>query len=84
MAAEQNLRVDEPQGNPEYRAYLQSQRWRTLRRAVRLRAKGRCEICRRFSGKECAHLTYDNIFHETMEDLLWLCGRCHRELDQQN
>jgi hypothetical protein len=68
--------------NTEYLRYLQSPRWRNLALAVRLRAKGKCEICRRRDGVECAHLTYDRIFYEPIEDLLWLCKRCHRELDQ--
>lgn len=65
----------------EYQRYLQSQRWHTLTRAVRMRAKGKCEICLRADGEECAHLTYDRIFNELMTDLLWVCKKCHRELD---
>ena len=68
-------------GNQEYKDYLLSQRWRKLRRAVMLRAKGKCEICRRWDGTECAHLTYERIFHEHLEDVLWVCKGCHRELD---
>ncbi len=68
----------------EYRRYLQSQRWRTLAKAVRLRAKGKCEICRRADGRECAHLAYDRIFQEPLSDLLWLCRNCHGELDDRN
>jgi ribosomal protein L37AE/L43A len=66
----------------EYARYLESARWRNLALAVRLRAKNKCEICRRADGVECAHLTYDRIFHEPIDDLLWLCRKCHRELDQ--
>jgi hypothetical protein len=65
----------------EYERYLQSPRWRTLARAVQMRAKGKCEICRRAYGVECAHLTYERIFHEPIDDLLWVCKKCHRELD---
>ena len=65
----------------EYARYLESQRWRTLARAVRMRAKGKCEICLRANGEECAHLTYERIFNERITDLLWICKRCHRELD---
>jgi hypothetical protein len=65
----------------EYERYLQSPRWRTLARAVQMRAKGKCEICRRVHGVECAHLTYERIFHEPIDDLLWVCKKCHRELD---
>jgi hypothetical protein len=65
----------------EYLRYLQSQRWHTLARAVRMRAKGKCEICLRADGEECAHLTYERIFNELMTDLLWVCKKCHCELD---
>ena len=65
----------------EYARYLESQRWRTLARAVRMRAKGKCEICLRANGEECAHLTYERIFNERITDLLWVCKKCHRELD---
>ena len=65
----------------EYQRYLQSQRWHTLARAVRMRAKGKCEICLRANGEECAHLTYDRIFNELITDLLWVCKKCYRELD---
>jgi hypothetical protein len=67
--------------NNEYERYLQSPRWRTLARAVRMRAKGKCEICLRANGKECAHLTYERVFNERMTDLLWVCEKCHRQLD---
>ena len=53
----------------EYAHYLQSQRWRTLARAVRMRAKGKCEICLRWDGEECAHLTYERVFNERMTDV---------------
>jgi hypothetical protein len=66
----------------EYQRYRQSPRWRKMSLAVRMRAKGRCEICRRAPGVECAHVTYERIFFEPLEDLLWLCKKCHRELDE--
>jgi hypothetical protein len=65
----------------EYQRYRQSPRWLALAHAVRMRAKGKCEICYRANGQECAHLTYDRVFNERMTDLQWLCPRCHRELD---
>ena len=60
----------------DYQRYLESPRWRTLARAVRMRAKEKCEICLRADGEECAHLTYDRIFNELITDLLWLCKKC--------
>jgi hypothetical protein len=71
----------ETRTNQEYLRYLQSQRWHILARAVCMRAKGKCEICYRSYGEECAHLTYERIFNERITDLLWLCKKCHRELD---
>jgi len=66
----------------EYRAYLQSPRWQKLRRAVMLRAKGKCEICFRADGSDAAHLCYDRMFNERLTDLLWVCRACHCELDE--
>jgi hypothetical protein len=40
-----------------------------------------CEICLRRRGTECAHLTYERLFNERLTDVLWVCVRCHRELD---
>ena len=68
--------------NPEYTAYRQSDRWKKLSRAVSMRAKGKCEICRRRDGAHCAHLVYDHMFNEPMSDLLWLCKSCHWKLDR--
>jgi len=68
-------------GNPEYDAYRKTDRWRKLRIAVQMRAKGKCEICHRRDGEELAHLTYERFFREPMEDMLWLCVPCHRKLD---
>lgn len=88
MAAEMHLKPVPSGGrstdgsNPEYRRYLESPRWLKLSKAVRMRAKGQCEICRRRAIEEVAHLTYERIFHEHIEDLLGVCKRCHRELDQ--
>jgi hypothetical protein len=75
------LKYAETKQPSEYERYLQSPRWRNLACAVRMRAKGKCEICRRADGTECAHLTYERIFHEPIDDLLWVCRKCHRELD---
>jgi hypothetical protein len=67
----------------EYAHYIQqSARWRALRLAVQMRAEGRCEICLRAKGTECAHLTYERVFNERMTDLLWVCHKCHWKLDQ--
>ena len=73
--------LDDP--NPEYTAYRESERWKKLRRAAMLRAKGKCEICFRRDGTELAHLTYERIFNERLTDVLWVCRGCHRNLDER-
>ena len=71
-------------GNQEYADYLQSDRWRKLRRAVQQRAVGgRCEACFRRPGSQLAHLSYDRIFRELPYDVLWVCARCHRTIDEK-
>jgi hypothetical protein len=47
-----------------------------------MRAKNKCQICLRANGEEVAHLTYERVFNELITDLLWVCVRCHRELDK--
>jgi hypothetical protein len=69
--------------NPEYTQYRQTERWRKLRIAVFMRAKEKCEICRRSAARELAHLTYEHFFNEPMTDMLALCVKCHRELDSR-
>lgn len=70
-----------PKLRAEYAYYRESVRWQMIRRAVRLRAKGKCEICYRLDGAECAHLTYERIGNERLTDLLWICRECHASLD---
>ena len=48
-----------------------------------LRAKGQCEISIRARGAHASHLCYDRIFHELPSDAVWLCKKCHDELDER-
>jgi hypothetical protein len=59
-----------------------SPEWQILRAAAMLRAAGRCEYCD-FQGRglTTAHLTYQNLGHEDLNDLVVLCGEDHRLLD---
>jgi 5-methylcytosine-specific restriction endonuclease McrA len=60
-----------------------SPRWQQLRSAAMLRARGRCEYCD-YAGRglATAHLTYERLGNETLEDLIVLCGACHDMLDR--
>jgi 5-methylcytosine-specific restriction endonuclease McrA len=48
-----------------------------------LRAQGRCEYCD-YQGRalSTAHLTYERLGHESLEDLIVLCPSCHELLDR--
>ena len=59
-----------------YRRYLQSDAWKTKRKAV-LQASGfRCRRCGA-PATEVHHETYKRIYNEGMSDLTALCSNCH-------
>lgn len=59
----------------KYQAYLDTQEWRDRRGAVVLR-DGECQGCG--DAIDCVHhLTYENLFVESLDDLVGLCHRCH-------
>ena len=73
----------------QYRDYLKSPEWQQLRQKVFQRAlrnagsnnlHGICERCGYQPWKPCLqlhHKTYENIYHEKLDDLILLCPRCH-------
>lgn len=69
---------DMPNGREKYQAYLASREWAILKTAVRERSGGTCERCKHDEATECHHQTYDRIYCERLEDLLDVCGPCHR------
>ena len=85
-----------------YRGYLKnSPHWQQLREQALEESRkaspthnlyGRCMKCGYEPWKPCLqlhHKTYENRGHETMDDVILLCPRCHarehgRELDGSN
>ena len=65
--------------NPQYDSYLQSARWRNLKRLKMIETRGLCEVCHRRGGSHLHHNTYDRIFNERLSDLNLLCATCHKE-----
>lgn len=63
--------------DPKYLAYLKTREWHALRAAVRKRANGICERCRRNRMYATHHLTYKRIYREKLKDLQGLCYGCH-------
>ncbi len=60
-----------------YSRYLDSWRWQFRRRLVLFRDAHRCRKCGK-RAVEVHHLTYDNVGHEQLKDLLSLCKECHK------
>jgi len=62
-----------------YRKYLKSRKWKTIRKRALRRAGYACQIC---NAKKCElhvhHRTYENLGAEKMMDLIVLCKACHR------
>lgn len=68
-------------GNPEYERYIHSAGWRQL-------AKNRLEtddyICPVCGGEatDVHHLTYERFGHESLDDLVSLCRKCHNQAER--
>ena len=62
-----------------YHKYLESDEWIKLRCDIITLRGDRCEICGK-RGVQVHHVTYDNIGHETADDLVLLCSLCHRKV----
>lgn len=64
----------------DYKRYLASREWAEKKEAVRKRCEGWCERCHVRSYQSTHHVTYANIGHEPLEDLLAVCNPCHEYL----
>jgi len=65
---------------PNYKEYLQSPHWKTLTAAKREEAGNKCQLCN--DGEVTLHVhhrTYENIYKETLKDLIVLCENCHKK-----
>lgn len=63
-----------------YHAYIKSSEWKR-KAAERMKLDGyRCVKCGKAMNLCVHHLTYENLGHEQLEDLITLCKKCHSEL----
>jgi HNH endonuclease len=62
----------------EYRAYLTSPHWKSLRREKILSVGRKCEVCGFDRRVQVHHIVYRSLFDVTLEDLVVLCNRCHK------
>lgn len=61
-----------------YNVYLKSDHWRSTRLKVLQFSNFKCNGCRSSSMLNVHHLTYKNLGHEEMNDLMVLCRDCHK------
>jgi hypothetical protein len=57
--------------------YLRSEHWQALRRA-KLRQCPRCYMCNSRQHIDVHHLSYANLGHEILPELMTLCRTCHQ------
>jgi 5-methylcytosine-specific restriction endonuclease McrA len=66
----------------EYQEYLKSDHWANFTVEARMRLPYRCVACgNRGNGKplHLHHRSYDNLGAETLDEVIFLCGWCHRK-----
>lgn len=64
-----------------YKEYLQSERWKTLREGKLVQARYKCQLC---DAKDCElnghHRSYRNLGKPAeIDDLIVLCKTCHEK-----
>lgn len=61
----------------EYEIYLQSEDFNKIRQEVFERDGYKCIVCGSTENIVPHHLTYKNVYHEELRDLITLCSNCH-------
>jgi 5-methylcytosine-specific restriction endonuclease McrA len=61
-----------------YTEYLATPQWRAKALEAKQRAGWLCALCPSGEELETHHRTYARVGRERPEDLIVLCGRCHR------
>lgn len=60
-----------------YRGYLLSDEWQTIKDERLKIDNHHCQWCGTDTNLEIHHLSYDNVYHEDISDLITLCHGCH-------
>ena len=69
----------------KYEEYLQSDKWKKIRRE-RFRIDGyQCQICGTAKNLDAHHVSYEHLGQpEEIDDLVTLCRKCHEKLREQD
>ena len=60
-----------------YKEYLNSSKWKVVRRIALEFANYRCQVCNCTKKLQVHHRSYQNIGAETLSDVIVLCNSCH-------
>lgn len=63
-----------------YKAYLNSEKWRDKSRKVLERDNYTCQACLVRKATQAHHLSYEFVGHEPLFDLVAVCDKCHDHL----
>jgi len=66
--------------NAEYKKYLLSNEWASIKLDLFAIRGKQCEICGSKRYIQVHHKTYKNIFNENPEDLQVVCNSCHKNI----
>ena len=61
-----------------YKQYLVSPHWKKLEIKALKRANYKCEKCGSDNNLKCQHRNFDNLYRETLDDLIILCDKCKK------
>jgi len=59
-----------------YKQYLLSPGWKKLQLQALQEANFKCEMCGSDTNLKCHHKNYNNLYRESLNDLIILCDRC--------
>lgn len=74
---EQQRATETAEWQAAYHAHLRSGKWANTRQKVLERASGICEGCGETRATQVHHLTYKNVGHEFLWELVAICRACH-------
>ncbi len=63
-----------------YKDYLQTKHWRIKKDQYKKEYECKCCMCESTKNLNLHHMTYENIGHENLNDLCYLCKDCHNAL----
>jgi hypothetical protein len=72
------------ENSKKIREYMKSPEMGIKKEAIKKRSNGVCERCHKKQGCKCIHKTFQRVFNEKLEDLLWVCGDCSLDIYYHN